>query len=327
MRINQQYTKHLLIRKTFPFIVFFYMRRFILFLSRNHWFMLWLSVELTTLAFIPMIRSKNKTFTETIVIYFIVQAISSAFLIFGFIQNQVLLSERQIFNLCLIALIVKLSIAPLHSWFPPILAKINTVPIMLIFTLQKLQPFLFLFLNNPKRKLLFLFVIVTCVTGSISNIAQNNIKLILSYSRISHGGWLLMALWINKRIWIFYALTYFITIFIICKRLISNLTQIFYKSNVKPFWRILLIRLAGIPPLLGFYPKIIILEEIIPINFFLLVFILLATATVDFFIYTRAFYISFFRKSPSILWTSSTKEGPSFLILIIFRFFSIFIIF
>lgn len=223
---------------------------------------------------------------------------------------------------------IKLSIAPLHSWFPPILSKINTNAILLIFTLQKLQPFLFLFLNNPKRKLLFLFVISTCLVGSISNIIQNNMKLMLSYSRISHGGWLLVALWINKSIWIFYILVYFITIFIICKIFLSNLTQIFYKNNVKSSWGILLIRLAGIPPLIGFYPKMIILEEILSITFILIIFILLTRATIDFFIYTRAFYIGFFNNFPYPLWTRSSAGEKNFLLIfIIFRFFSILIIF
>ncbi len=318
--------KNLLIRKTFPFVVFFYISRFLLFLSRNHWFLLWLSIELTTLAFIPIINNKSKRFVETIVIYFLIQAISSAFLIFGFLQNQILLLENQIFNICLIALIVKLSIAPFHSWFPPILTKIDKTSIILIFTFQKLQPFLFLFLNNPLRKVLFLFIILTCLTGSISNMIQNNIKLILSYSRISHGGWLLIALWINKRIWTLYLLVYFITIFLICKIFISNLTQIFSKTTVKFSWRILLISLAGIPPLIGFYPKIIVLEEILSITFFLILFILLITATVDFFIYTRTFYISFFNMSPSIIWINSTIKPPSTLIFLILRRFSLFIL-
>ena len=258
-------------------------------------------------------------------IYFIVQAISSVFLIFGFLQNQILLLERQIFNICIIALIIKLSIAPLHSWFPAIIIKINTISIILILTFQKLQPFLFLFLNNSKRKIFFFFVITTCLTGSISNLIQNNMKLILSYSRICHGGWLLIAIWINKRIWIFYMLIYFTTIFLIGKIFIINLSQIYYKNNVKTFWGILLIRLAGIPPLIGFYPKIIILEEILSITFFIIIFILLGTATLDFFIYTRTFYIRFFNKSYALVWLNSIEEKSSFGVFIMFSLFSIFI--
>lgn len=256
--------------------------------------------------------------------YFLIQAISSALLIFGFLQNQILLLESQIFNICAIALLIKLAVAPLHSWFPPILAKIDITPILLIFTLQKFQPFLFLFLSNPKRKLIFLFIITTCMIGSIRNIIQNNIKLILSYSSISHGGWLLIALWVNKSTWIFYTLTYFITIFMLWNTFISNLTQTFHKSNLKSYWRILLISMAGIPPLIGFYPKIIILEELLSITFFLIIFILLTSTTIDFFIYTRAFYIGFLNKVPTILWIRPNKK-TSLKIFIIFRIFSLLI--
>lgn len=295
-------------------------------MSRNHWFLLWLSIELTTLSFIPLINNKTKRFIEVIVIYFLIQAISSAFLIFGFLQNQILLIESQIFNLCFIALIIKLSIAPLHSWFPPILTKINSIPIILIFTLQKLQPFLFLSLANSKRKMLFFFVAITCLIGSISNIIHNNIKLILSYSRISHGGWLLIALWINKSIWLFYIVIYFMTVLLICKIFITNLRQIFYKDNVKSSWSVLLMSLAGIPPLAGFYPKILILEEIIFITFFVIIFILLISAAIDFFIYTRSLYIGFFIYSLTALWLNPKKKRNStFLIIIIITFFSIFI--
>lgn len=277
--------------------------------------------------FIPIINNKSKTFVETIVIYFLIQAVSSALLILRFVQNQILLPENQIFNLCLIALIIKLSIAPLHSWFPPILRKIRTIAIILIFTLQKLQPFLFLFLNNSKRKLFFIFVIATCLTGSLSNIIQNNTKIILSYSRICQGGWLLLAMWVNKRVWIFYITVYFITIFLVCKTFIANLSQIYWKHNLKSYWGILFMSLAGIPPLLGFYPKIVILDEIVSMSFFFMILILLRSAAIDFFIYTRTFYINFYNKSPSTLWISSNRNTHLLITVLLFRRFSIFIVF
>nr|YP_004123104.1 NADH dehydrogenase subunit 2 [Hypsibius dujardini]CBY83897.1 NADH dehydogenase subunit 2 [Hypsibius dujardini] len=309
--------------KTLPFVIFFYISSFLLFLSSNHWFLLWISVELTTLTFIPLMNDKSKTSIEAIVTYFLIQAISSILLIFGFLQNQILIKESQIFNTCLIALMVKLSVAPLHSWFPPIMAKMSTTPMTLLLTFQKLQPFLLLFLSNSKSKLFFLFVVATCVMGSVSNMMQNNIKMILAYSSISHGGWLLMALWTNKSIWIIYMFIYFVTIFLIWKMFIPNLTQAYYKSNMKSFWSVLMLSLAGMPPLIGFYPKMMIVSEMASMTLFLMICILMMTATIDFFIYTRTFYMSFYNRTAQILWTNPLEEKSSTLAFLMFGMLSV----
>jgi len=75
----------------------------------------------------------------------------------------------------------------------------------------------------------------------------------------------------------------------------KTLTQITLKANKYYFlWALLILNLAGMPPLTGFFPKLMILTENIQNFFVILLIIMLLRAIVDFYIYLRICYRGFF---------------------------------
>ena len=299
----------LLLRKNLPFIIFFYVGRIFLFIFRRRWFVLWIRVELLTMAFIPLIIWPNirPKISETLTVYFIVQAISSVTLIYGLLSldfmSLLMFTPPQ--TLILRALIVKIGAAPLHAWFPAVARNLKKNAFLALLTIQKLIPFLMVFLVRSSFKLLLIFAALRSLVGSFMNIIQNNISLILAYSRISHTSWILVSLCLRLEIWTVYFIVYSITIFLISRSstIKKSITQTILNNRKKIIlWWILILSLAGLPPLVGFFPKAAILSSSINQRFYLLIFILLGSGIVDYFVYLRACYGGFYLKTENLFW-------------------------
>lgn len=87
------------------------------------------------------------------------------------------------------------------------------------------------------------------------------------------------------------------------KKIKKNNLQIKKKLTFYPIL-IVIISIAGIPPLLGFIPKWIILESISKININIrIIFIILIMAGINFFIYTRLTF------SPTIFKSITIKKN------------------
>lgn len=99
--------------------------------------------------------------------------------------------------------------------------------------------------NNINSTLLTARLIV----GAIGGLYQTRLKKLLAYSRITHIGWLIVTLLLSTSIWIIYITPYFFNIaFLLLK----------FRDTLGTY--IILLSLAGLPPLLGFFPKVLILK-------------------------------------------------------------------
>jgi NADH-ubiquinone oxidoreductase chain 2 len=170
---------------------------------------------------------------------------------------------------------------------------------------------------------------MSLILGPIINFNQNNRKSILAYSRISHAGWFITARICCQERWTPYFFSYRILLYIISKKtthktllqqsLIINQTNLFIAL-------FLLLRLGGLPPFLGFFPKIIILQTTIKLEFISLTIILLISSITDLFIYTRLSYIALINKKRNLIWIKKEKYFSFFILTISARLFSAIII-
>ena len=93
----------------------------------NAWPVAWMGLELNLLGFIPfaIIRTENK---KPAIYYFVVQSVGSLLLLFGGMSVGIALS------LCLFGLLLKMGLAPLHFWVPPVAGRLSRTSFGLLLT-------------------------------------------------------------------------------------------------------------------------------------------------------------------------------------------------
>lgn len=293
-------------------------------LSASHWLILWISLELNLLSFIPIITSSsNHQESESAIKYFLAQAIGSGIILLSAIIKSYLtqpIIEYFPPLILIFGLIIKLGIAPCHFWFPNVMSGLNWLKCLILITWQKLIPLLILFsitsLINPS---LFIFIAsMGALIGGFGGINQTHLRPLLAYSSIGHIGWITAAAISSFSISINYLVTYiFISSNITWILHIWKLEQTPQSKNLSQSSRIqlillsiLLLSLGGLPPLLGFFPKWLTLETLINTNIFFIIFPLIIGSLINLFYYLTIFFSITLKSSTKIIFyfNKNTKD-------------------
>nr|YP_010454047.1 NADH dehydrogenase subunit 2 [Euprymna berryi]QXJ42024.1 NADH dehydrogenase subunit 2 [Euprymna berryi] len=259
-------------------------------LSSSHWLTMWMGLELNLMSFLPLMNIKGKMLeAEASMKYFIIQSLSSSVLIFGSIMMYIYnLSWYSMFNntvtiLILLSLVLKLGGAPMHFWLPSITKQMSWSILFLLLTWQKLAPLFMLSLINYNFMMIMIISVLSTLMGSLMALNQTNLQLIMTYSSISHLGWMMSMILINNSLTLFYFINYIIIsiplLHLINSEVGNQLFMLTQKNNTNSMIIIsLILSLAGLPPLLGFMSKLIILISLINMKLFILsMFLLLGT--------------------------------------------------
>lgn len=271
-------------------------------ISSNSWFTRWLGLEINLIRIIPLILiNLNKNLTEAAIKYFMVQAMASLLLIFssviGFMLTKNILIE---INELLIssALIIKAGLAPLQFWFPQVVSLLQWSQCFIIFTWQKIAPIYLL--NNFSLLILFTVIIFSAIVGILGGLNQVNLKILLTYSSISHSAWILSSLLISIKVWILYFFIYSSLNYSIIKiinenqinKSINEINKWNNETTEKFFLFLRILRLRGLPPLLGFAGKLLVVIMLIQIKFYILILFLISSSLVSTYFYLRIIYSS-----------------------------------
>jgi NADH-ubiquinone oxidoreductase chain 2 len=300
--------------------------RSLLAISSNSWVIRWIGLEINLFFFIPLIKTTNNNITsEFIIKYFIIQAASSANLIL--IVTVIGLLNNNFFAFFIISinltLLLKLGRAPFHMWYINIIESLSWLNFLLISTWQKVAPLILLsyFLNSY---FLFIFSTLNCVIGSIGGINQLYLRKLIAFSSINNTGWMFRALIIRETQWVrFFSLYSIILLSIsIAFKLVnlSNINQLIY-IKINKYHTVLIIlnflSIGGIPPIIGFLPKWIIINALITFQP-LLRMILVTTSLINLFFYFRLIYPIFTLNRISVKSTltqhSYSNYSPTFLL-------------
>lgn len=266
-------------------------------INSSSWINAWIGIEINLISFIPLILNKSKKKnSNSIIIYFIIQAGASSIIIIIIIiiKFQLNLNKINIIMNCLqLRLIIKLGSSPFHWWTPKVLINLNWLNCFIFLTWQKIAPLFLIYLTNFNL-IIYLSTLLSNFIGAILGINQISIKLIIIYSSINHLGWIIITIILNKNIIFIYILIYSISILLMCIILnysnFTHINQIFKNNNqniiIKIISLIIFLSLRGLPPFLGFLPKILTLILIIINNLIIeiILFIIIAVISLSFYI-------------------------------------------
>nr|YP_009355508.1 NADH dehydrogenase subunit 2 [Uranoscopus japonicus]BAX03813.1 NADH dehydrogenase subunit 2 [Uranoscopus japonicus]BBU26112.1 NADH dehydrogenase subunit 2 [Uranoscopus japonicus] len=285
----------------------------------SHWLLAWMGLEINTLAIIPiMARYHHPRATEAATKYFLAQASAAATLLFAATTNAWLTGQwdiQQIMSpipnaLMIIALAMKIGLAPIHAWLPEVLQGLDLATGLLLSTWQKLAPLALLFQIHPLNPTLTITLgLTSSLVGGWGGLNQTQLRKILAYSSIAHLGWMTLILHFSPPLFILTLLVYLIissSTFLVFK--LNNSTNI---NMLAISWAKmpalsalappLLLSLGGLPPLTGFMPKLLIIQELTKQNQALTATVIALSSLLSLFFYLRLTYVMTLTISPNNL--------------------------
>nr|AQX33223.1 dehydrogenase subunit 2 [Ducula pacifica] len=296
-------------------------------ISSNHWVMAWTGLEINTLAIIPLIsKSHHPRAIEATIKYFLVQATASALLLFSSMSNAWVTGQWDITQLthptsCLlltIAIAMKLGLVPFHFWFPEVLQGSSMTTALLLSTVLKFPPITILFLTSHSLNptLLAIMAIISAALGGWMGLNQTQIRKILAFSSISHMGWMTIIIIYSPNLTL---LTFYLyTLMTATVFLTLNTTKALKLTTMMTSWTktpmlnatlmLALLSLAGLPPLTGFLPKWLIIQELTKQEMTLAATIMAMLSLLGLFFYLRLAYYSTITLPPNTV--NHMKQWP-----------------
>nr|AAT02690.1 NADH dehydrogenase subunit 2 [Lepomis miniatus] len=248
--------------------------------ASSHWLLAWMGLEMNTLAIIPiMAQHHHPRAVEATTKYFLTQATAAAMLLFASTTNAWLTGQWDIqqmthpfpTTIITLALALKIGLAPVHSWLPEVLQGFDLTTGLILSTWQKLAPFALLLQMQPiQPTLLIILGLSSTLIGGWGGLNQTQLRKVLAYSSIAHLGWMILILQFSPTLTLLALLTYLImtsSTFLTFKlNKCTNINSLSISWTKSPaltcLTPLVLLSLGGLPPLTGFMPKWLILQEL-----------------------------------------------------------------
>jgi NADH-quinone oxidoreductase subunit N len=219
-----------------------------------------------------------------------------------------------------IGLSFKLGAVPFHMWVPDVYHGSPTSVTLYIGSAPKIAGFaLFIRLlveglgaiHTDWQQMLIVLSVLSLGIGNLVAIAQTNIKRMLAYSTISHVGFILLGLIAGTSDGFaasgFYVITYAITSMGAFAMIILLSRKGFEAENIDDFrglnarhpWYaflmlLLMFSMAGVPPTVGFYAKLLVLKAVVDIDLVWLAIVAVLFSVIGAFYYLRIIKVMYF---------------------------------
>jgi len=222
----------------------------------------------------------------------------------------------------IVGIAFKLGAAPFHMWIPDVYQGSPTAVTIFIGSAPKLAAFGMAYrllasglgdLSQHWQLMLACLAVLSLAIGNIVAIVQSNLKRLLAYSTISHMGYLLLGL-VNAgpegyAAALFYAISYALMgtaafgVILALARVgfeceeIDDLKGLNQRSPWAAFLMMLVMfSLAGVPPMFGFFAKLLVLQAAIHAGFLWLAIVGAVFAIIGLYYYLRVVKVMYFDK-------------------------------
>nr|ADP68402.1 NADH dehydrogenase subunit 2 [Lepilemur edwardsi] len=277
--------------------------------ASSHWLLMWIGLEINMLAVIPILMKNHKPrSTEAATKYFLTQATASMLLMFTIVLNatnsgqwNITTTHSQFTSLTItIALTMKMGMTPFHFWVPEVTQGISLMAGMLLLTWQKLAPISIMLQIHPwtNTNILLLIALLSILVGGWGGLNQTQLRKILAYSSIAHMGWMMAILTfcpsltvLNLSIYLALTIIMFTTLNLNTSTTTLTLSNLWNKTPVITLTTMVtLLSLGGLPPLTGFLPKWMIIQDLSKNNNTIMATIMAIMALLNLYFYMRLIY-------------------------------------
>nr|YP_003734473.1 NADH dehydrogenase subunit 2 [Thryssa baelama]BAJ09956.1 NADH dehydrogenase subunit 2 [Thryssa baelama] len=285
----------------------------------SHWLLAWMGLEINTLAIIPLMAQKHHPrAVEAATKYFLIQATAAAMILFAASANAWICGQWDInqmshpltSTITMTALALKIGLAPLHLWLPEVLQGITLNTGLILSTWQKLAPLALIMqtANNTHPFLLTALALSSTLIGGWGGLNQTQLRKILAYSSIAHLGWMILVSQMAPQLTLLALATYIVmttSAFLMLNNINSTKTITLASAWTKAptltaLTCLVLLSLGGLPPLTGFMPKWLIIQELANQGFAPTATIIALTALLSLYFYLRLTYALSLTLSPQV---------------------------
>nr|YP_010835872.1 NADH dehydrogenase subunit 2 [Pila virens]WGC89391.1 NADH dehydrogenase subunit 2 [Pila virens] len=292
-------------------------------ISSLHWLGIWAGLEMNLIGFVPiLVYQKKISESESAVKYFIMQAIGSGLLIFASLAGFGLEFSWGLWDagvldnilgmgslvLVVMSLILKMGAFPLHYWFPATMAGLSWISCMVLVTWQKVAPIFLVSSFFSMYKVYWLGLLLgvfgagSSVVGGIGGVNQTQVRALLAYSSIGHLGWILFSVMYSELALVVYFFIYvlisvgmFLALWYLDKKDMLNTKNVGqnYVYSVLIIL-VLLMSMGGLPPLVGFISKLMVIMSSVGYMFSLVLVFLIVGSLISLFYYLSLFFSLYF---------------------------------
>nr|YP_007890328.1 NADH dehydrogenase subunit 2 [Murina ussuriensis]AFX97581.1 NADH dehydrogenase subunit 2 [Murina ussuriensis] len=315
----------------------------LLVMTNSHWFLIWMGFEMNMLAIIPLLtKEHNPRSTEAATKYFLTQSTASMLLMAAVFVNLLHTGHWTVMKpinltacaMMTMALTMKLGLTPFHFWVPEVTQGIPLMSGLILLTWQKLAPLSILYIILPymNTDILMIMALMSVAVGGWGGLNQTQMRKIMAYSSIAHMGWMAAVMIYNPSMTLLNLYLYIpmtITMFmLLMMNSTTTMNTLSLTSNKMPlitiFLLITLMSLGGLPPLTGFMPKWLIIQEMMKNNNIFMSTTMTLLALLNLYFYTRIMYITSLTMFPTMnnmkmKWqhanTKKMKHLPSMIIV------------
>ena len=214
----------------------------------------------------------------------------------------------------------KFGAVPFHMWIPDVYEGSPTCVTVFIGTASKLAAFALAMRLLPEAlggaqgdwsQMLVVLAVLSMAIGNIVAIAQSNLKRMLAYSTISHVGFVLLGILSGTaqgyQAAMFYMISYVIVaagafgmILLLARQGFEADKLVDFRGlNARSPWfagmmAILMFSLAGVPPFIGFWAKLGVIQAVLGVNYTWLAVVAVLFSVVGAFYYLRMVKLMYF---------------------------------
>nr|BAV25173.1 NADH dehydrogenase subunit 2 [Conchocele cf. bisecta HPD1644] len=295
------------------------------------WLGVWAGMEISLLGAYGIFCG---TFTQGEVVstmkYLLIQVLSSGLVLMGFLMRDWSIMSGVLGELMVnLGIFMKVGVFPFYSWVAPVMLGLSWVASWIFCTLQKIVPLMvFSVMLEYFAVLSDMCALISVMVAGWEGMHQTSIRGIFAFSSIGQSGWLLLLcsrgdasgmVWFSL-IYSFVLMSVFWSILQYDPYNYINLSKEFMPSNLYKVYNVVTIfSLVGLPPLLGFIPKILVLSEVsVSLGFFTLVLLWAMLASVWFYVsFLFCIMVESF-SSYKMLYIDQVQKIKDFFIMLLF---------
>lgn len=197
-------------------------------------------------ALLPTLRDRGSI--EGLFRYLVISSFASAFLFIGLGQRGSPLGE----TFLLLAVALELGVAPMFLWVPDVYGRSHPAGLAILASLPKLSAAfaLLAFKPAPPAALAFLLGALSMAVGNLGALTSADLRRILAYSTVAHSGFAVFI----------YPLQPEVAFALVLADAFGKLGLFYAMYAGTPPWaaKTLAIHQIGLPPLFGFWPKMLL---------------------------------------------------------------------